>query len=222
MEPTDSTLVKITEGPTDDDNKNKNLGTKGKEINPSKNKDLENSTEKKEREGISNFDLSTLSFVAFAAISSTGIILPFLGVIMLTAVLDEFSHRVFGKSLIALGKSLLIALGKSIISVFNKINEKRKERKEKKQLIKPLIGSTEKVVGSVQVGQTGTVLEQKTIQTQTPSYWKPMTMTMVVRNSQALARANVGANAMKNAMKKGATDAIGVLPSKLRSKTSQK
>ena len=47
-------------------------------------------------------------------------------------------------------------------------------------------------------------------------------MTMVVRNSQALARANVGANAMKNAMKKGATDAIGVLPSKLRSKTSQK
>ena len=90
MEPTDSTLVKITEGPTDDDNKNKNLGTKGKEINPSKNKDLENSTEKKEREGISNFDLSTLSFVAFAAISSTGIIVPFLGVIMLTAVLDNF------------------------------------------------------------------------------------------------------------------------------------
>ena len=40
MEPTDSTLVKITEGPTDDDDKNKNLGTKGKEINPSKNKDF--------------------------------------------------------------------------------------------------------------------------------------------------------------------------------------
>jgi len=49
-----------------------------------------------------------------------------------------------------------------------------------------------------------------------------MTMPKVVRNSQALARAKVGANAIKNAMKKGATDAIGVLPSKLRSKTSQK
>ena len=106
---------------------------------------------------------------------------------------NELSHRVFGKS--------LIALGKSIISVLYKINEKRKERKEKKELIKPPIGSAEKVVVSVQVGQTGTVLEQKTIQTQTPSYWKPMTMTMVVRNSQALARANVRANAMKNAVK---------------------
>ena len=149
----DSTLENTRGGTIDDDKKDIKLGIKVKEINPSKKEDLENSKEKKEREGISNFDLSTLSLIAFVAIGSVGIIIPLLGVIPLTVVLDELSHRVFGKSLIALGKSILIALGKSIISVFNKINEKRKEWKERKKMREPLKGSIEQVVDRVKVDQ---------------------------------------------------------------------
>jgi hypothetical protein len=135
---------------------------------------------------------------------------------------NELSHRVFGKS--------LIALGKSIISVLYKINEKRKERKEKKQWIEPLIGSTEKVEGRVQVGQTDTVLEQATktktkTQTQAPSStsinWQLMKVAKVVRSKQAAARAiaNGAKKAMIKRVTKKADDARGELPSKLSRKT---
>jgi hypothetical protein len=164
MGPTDSTALDSTleinrKGTIDDDKKLKGI----EEIeNPSK-----NSEEKKKRKGFSNLSLVILSLIFFAASGSGDIAIPFIGffavipilsIIPAVMILNELSHRVFGKSLIALGKSF-----------FNIINEKRKERQERKQKKERSIGPIEKVVGKFQVGQTCNVLEQKTIQTQAPS-----------------------------------------------------